>query len=247
MNWIANLPVGTVITLFGLLAMFVTIWPPQNRWSKVAWIAVFMVLTVFEVRNMYRDRDAHDREEAATRERERKAFEGIAQGLNTSISNNQKAFDAQMRRMEQLSGLSREALGNLTGGDTFCYFTAVPNMGSGEPITYPLTIWVQGKYPMPNVVAQIQTVIPGNDPESVRKQFQSMRILPLGNGTLRPGVHPINARVPLGRHIITIWTASNEMITESMELKLVNGQFVQSIDVWSKGKMLYATPDKKPK
>jgi hypothetical protein len=95
-----------------------------------------------------------------------------------------------MQRMEHLSGLSKETIDRLTGGDSFCYFTVAPNMGSGDPITYPLSVWVKGKYPMRNVVAEIQTVSPGKDTESLDRQMQSMHTLPLGDGTLLPGVHP---------------------------------------------------------
>ncbi|PYJ65407.1 MAG: hypothetical protein DME76_18275 [Verrucomicrobia bacterium] len=136
----------------------------------------------------------------------------------------------------------KELIGQLTGGDSFCYFTVAPNEGFGTPITYPLSVWVKGKYPMRNVVAEIQLVYTGQDAQSLERQRRSMHTLPLGNGTLLPGVHPVNERLPLGRHIITVWSATGHLITETLELKMVNDQFVQEIDVWSEGKRLIAVP-----
>jgi len=223
--------------------MIVTIWPPGRTWSKLLWLAVFVSLTFFEINNLYQERDKHDREQVEARETERKAFKSIADGITTSITNNQRAFDETMHRMERLSGLSKETIDLITGGDSFCYFTVAPNMGAGDPITYPLSVWVKGKYPMRHVVAEIQTVSLGKDPESLERQMRSMRTLPLGDGTLLPGVHPINARVPLGSYIITIWSATG-LITQTMELKMVNRELDQLVDVWSKGKRLYASAKK---
>jgi hypothetical protein len=122
-----------------------------------------------------------------------------------------------------------------TGGDTYAYFMAVPNMGEGDPPTYPLTLWVKGKYPMRNVVAQIQTVY--DDPV---KQFQSMRNIPLGDGTLLPGLYgmPNNFRVPIGRHIITIWSRRG-LLNQSLVLSMSQGDLQQTGDVFGDGKNLH--------
>jgi hypothetical protein len=55
MNWIVNPPIGTYITLFGFLAMIVTIWPQllsRRTRSKPVWLAVFVGLTCFEINNL---------------------------------------------------------------------------------------------------------------------------------------------------------------------------------------------------
>jgi hypothetical protein len=131
----------------------------------------------------------------------------------------------------KLDGITNE----FTGGDTYAYFMAVPNMGEGDPPTYPLTLWVKGKYPMRNVVAQIQTVY--DDPT---KQFQSMRHIPVGDETLLPGLRsiPHNFRVPLGRHIITIWSRRG-LLNQSLVLSMSNGDLQQTGDVFGDGKKLH--------
>jgi hypothetical protein len=143
------------------------------------------------------------------------------------------------REKKELTNKLDNITGEFTGGDTYCYFTAVPNMGKGDPPTYPLTLWVNGKYPMRNVVAQIQTVY-----DDVTKQIQSMRSIPVGDGTLLPGLYSVNNfnfRVPIGKHIITIESRRGRL-TESLELSMSNGTLQQSGEVWGDGKKLHVIP-----
>src|SRR6266511_5134627 len=90
------------------------------------------------------------------------------------------------REIGELTSKLDEITNELTGGDTYAYFMAIPNEGEGDPPTYPLTLWVKGKYPMQKIVAQIETVY--DDPD---KQLHTRRNIPLGDGTFRPGIHPI--------------------------------------------------------
>jgi hypothetical protein len=129
-----------------------------------------------------------------------------------------------------------------TGGDTYCYFIAVPNMGAGELPTYPLTVWVKGTYPMRNTTAQIQTVY---DDKAI--QIQSIRNIPLGDGTLLPGPHFLgnNFRVPIGEHIITI-SSRRGLLNQSLVLSVSNGKLRQTGDVWGDGKKLDDIANPKP-
>ncbi len=139
------------------------------------------------------------------------------------------------REIGQLTSKLDEITNELTGGDTYAYFMAVPNMGEGDPATYPLTLWVKGKYPMRMAVAQIQTVY-----DDAAKQFQSIRNIPLGDGTLPIGIHRIddNFRVPIGKHIITI-SSRRSLLNESLELSMFNGVLQQSGDIFRDGKKLH--------
>ena len=116
-----SLPVGTYVTFLAFLAVVVTIWPPENRWNKTAWIAVFFFLMLFEIHNLYRDRAEHDKEQAEARENERKEFQSIADGLKVAINQSELAFAATMRRLGHLGQLSSEEINEATGGDSFCY------------------------------------------------------------------------------------------------------------------------------
>ncbi len=53
-------PIGTYIAVLAFGAVIVTLWPPEGRWSKVCWLLVFAGFLIFEVRNLYDDRNEHD-------------------------------------------------------------------------------------------------------------------------------------------------------------------------------------------
>jgi hypothetical protein len=145
----------------------------------------------------------------------------------------------KQREIKELTSKLENITHELTGGDTYAYFMAVPDMGEGDPPTYPLSVSVKGQYPMQNVVAQIQTSY--DDPA---KQFQSMRTIPLGDGTLPPGVYSIqtNFRVPIGKHIITVRSRSGKQTTQSLVLSASNGVVQQTGDVFRDGKKLRDIP-----
>jgi hypothetical protein len=139
------------------------------------------------------------------------------------------------REIKELTDKLDNITNEFTGGDTYAYFTAVPNMGEGDPPTYPLTVWVKGKYPMRNAVAEIQTVY-----DDLTKQLQSRRKIPLGDGTLLPGLYgiPNDFRVPIGKHIITIWSRRG-LTNQVLVLSMSNGELQQTGDVFGDGKKLH--------
>ena len=95
---------------------------------------------------------------------------------------------------------------------------------------------------MRNTVVQIQTV-----DDDIAKQLQSMHNIPLGDGTLLPGMHPIgnNFRVPIGKHIITI-SSRRGLVTETLVLSVSNGDLMQTGEVWGNGKKLEDIAKPKP-
>jgi hypothetical protein len=119
----ARPPVGSYVACLGCLAVVVTIWPPELNWSKAAWLVVFFCLTGLEICTLYQERSENQEQQASARREEARAFNTIATGLSTSITNNQKAFEATLRRMEYLSQLSKENISEVTGGSSFPYIT----------------------------------------------------------------------------------------------------------------------------
>ncbi len=177
----------------------------------------------------------HDKRTLKFKKTRRYLYIALCLSLSVSIFVTIQDDQEKKREIEQLTSKLDGITNEFTGGDTYAYFMAVPNMGEGDPPTYPLTLWVKGKYPMRNVVAQIQTVY--DDPA---KQFQSMRNIPLGDGTLLPGLRGIhnNFRVPIGRHIITIWSRRG-LLNQSLVLSMSNGDLQQIGDVFGDGKKLH--------
>jgi hypothetical protein len=149
------------------------------------------------------------------------------QGLNTQL---------QQRLLEQsqnITSLAEENISQVTGRGTFSYFVVAPNLGAGDPITFPLQVFVRGKYPMREVSSSIQRAgnfaITGNLIQPT---------LPLAK-TLLPGVSPVDYRLGVGEYHIQTWCAAGGPINESIRLAMIDGQLDQQIEVWGWGKQLY--------
>ncbi len=137
-------PIGAYIGGLAFLVAVVTIWPPESNWSKAAWLAVFFALTELEVSTLYEDRLENQEQQANTRVEERNAFKAIADGITTSIRNNQSAFDATMSRMGYLGKLSAKQISETTGGDSFCYVNIGGLQGGGLVVD----VAQKGRYPL---------------------------------------------------------------------------------------------------
>jgi hypothetical protein len=151
-------PVGTYVVALGVLAVVVTIWPPEGRWSKAAWLLVFLSIAAFEVHNLYRDRDDHDTKEAAARKDEQAAFKTNADSLKAAIQANQQHFDATMEGMgsvigkeNKLANTTTENLARMTGGNSYVYLEPGPAWVLPTGIEYDLVPTFVGRYPLNNV------------------------------------------------------------------------------------------------
>lgn len=76
----------------GVCAAIVTIWPPDNVWSKAAWIVIFGGFLVLEITTLYRQRGEDQQTDRDKRREEDDRFATI-------LKNNQHAFEATMRNM----------------------------------------------------------------------------------------------------------------------------------------------------
>jgi hypothetical protein len=99
------------------------------------------------MRSVYKDRDEHDAQQAATRERETKSFETIADGITQAIRESDRNFSEVMKRSNLILGGVTDTIKTETGGDSFAYitFTAEPNQ------QFVVAITSHGKYPLRGV------------------------------------------------------------------------------------------------
>lgn len=98
-------PVGVFIAILGLLGVLVPLLRDLtniSREEKAAWTALMFILVGLEVRSIYLDRNAHDREQSAARAEQLRQFGKIAEGINTTATTNQGHFDATMSSMKSL-------------------------------------------------------------------------------------------------------------------------------------------------
>jgi hypothetical protein len=240
----ADIVLGIATVFMAVLGTIVALHGPQKRWWKLSYGIVFMVTGAIAVVFVIKQSN----ENAA-------ATVGLTTALSdlkTSTGEISRMTDLNTKLQERLldsskaiAGLAQNNLSATTGGSTFAEFGVAPNMGSGNPPTYPIFVDVVGKYPMRSVSAEIQKLEKERDPESIHRQIQSMHALPLGDGTILPGSHFIAERLSLGKYAIGIWSV-NGVSNETMELQLNSkGELVQSYEVWKDGKIMVRVRDGK--
>jgi hypothetical protein len=108
-------PVGVFIAILALLGVLVPLFRDLTKigkGEKAVWTLVMFALVGLEIRSIYLDRDAHDKEQAMARAEQLKQFSEIAKGMNASIDNSQKQFDATMGRINTTLRTSELTLKN---------------------------------------------------------------------------------------------------------------------------------------
>ena len=213
--------------------------------EKLAWILILFGLLGIELTSISVERTVHEQEQQEARAEQLKHFDDISGGIHKSIDSSNRQFVATMDKSNRIIGGVKDNLNAVTGGSSFAEFGVAPNMGFGNPPTFPLFVDVYGKYPMRSVAAQIQRIEEGRDPENIKRQIQSMHAIPLGDGTILPGPHPIDERLSPGKYGIGIWSVSG-ISNETLDLWLNSkGELMQSYEVSKDGKIMVRVKDGK--
>lgn len=245
--WMWALPKpGWAISILGLGAVVVAVRSTHKMplWEEICWIVIAFALCGAEMRTLYKDRADQEEVSAEARAAQTRNFLGIASGLSLAIRQSQKQFAATMAESGKIFGAAKNNLEAVTGGNTFVEIDAVPNMGVGNPITYPLTVSINGKYPSRNMAAEIQKIEPERDDASIYRQIQSVHMLPI-SGDVLPGPHLTPERLGLGKYAIGVW-AANGLSNEELELRVdESGQLRQSYEVHKDGRTLVKVKDGK--
>jgi hypothetical protein len=84
-------PVGVYIAILATAAAVSTFYPPVStaKWDRVAWIGVFAILMILEVRNLYQDREEHNHQQvllSTSIGQQGQTLQGMAQNLQLSFS-----------------------------------------------------------------------------------------------------------------------------------------------------------------
>lgn len=262
-----NLATQFALILLGVGLSLLETWPKRHPWIVLAVFALVGGIAMFAaVRQGQENTKEKNEANRRTDEAQKQASESNAklaasmdrlgaqtdeikrvQGLNTELQDKLLDQNGQLiDSSKRITDLSKQGIDVTTGGDSFCVFIAVANMGQGQPVKYPMFIDVIGKYPMSNVSAQIQKV--GDNADINPFSAESVPHVPLGNGPLLPGPHPIyNYSLGDGVYGFGIWSR-NGFIAENLTLQTVNGELTQRIEVYRNGKKIYSQiPGQKPK
>jgi hypothetical protein len=256
-------PVGVYIAILALLGVIVPLFrkfEEIGRRERAIWTLIMFVLVGLEIRSIYLDRNAHDREQAAARKEQLEKFKDISDGLRASIDQSQAQFQATVVRFEGVTGLEKltattasEAYKATTGGDSFCVMAMQPDVEG-------LSFAHNGKYPLYNVSVSVvdldkQMAIwkehEGGQPYVGQEAWGGYRVFRVGD------IHPNTAAgVPLtiessraDRLNLNIsFIARNGHWSQQLRFRKVGGKWVSATNVYSGWKpqkeiYFYADPE----
>jgi len=119
--WFLDIPPpGYAIGLLGLIGVVIVV-RSEHHWStaeKVCWVMLAFCLFIIEIRAINEDRRQFQADHTAERDRANADFDRIAKGIDKSLKESSKHFDATMQSQTQISNQQ-------TGGDAFCYFIPI--------------------------------------------------------------------------------------------------------------------------
>jgi hypothetical protein len=204
---------ATVQVLLGLWGAIVSLhedWAKQHR----AWVlSGFVVLSIVGVyiTIMQSARSAKETAEANTKlATSLSSLATVTASVSAEQARNVKLQERLLVQGRQIGLLATEISGEVTGRGTYCYFRAQFSRGTGSPTTYPVGIFVKGKYPMRNVYALLFESVPG-DQQKTYANFTNPRRINLDD-TLVPGAHRVDGlRLGPGKHTIVVYTRSTRV------------------------------------
>jgi hypothetical protein len=88
-------PTGIYIAVIGCMVVLMTIWPPEEKWSKAFWLLVILIFTGLEIQSIYKDREEYDKQRIAIVKEEREGFRDILARFDTLIKRQEELFGRQ--------------------------------------------------------------------------------------------------------------------------------------------------------
>jgi hypothetical protein len=195
-DWLKRLhhpPVGTYIAIFAFVGAIVTIWPPQSRWAKAAWVLVFGAFLVLEITTLYQQRGEDSYSELAKTVAEDNRFAGLLKAEHKSfgkvLKQNQEQFVATMRESR--------------GGAGYVWFLALARQ-QGE---VPMMMVNDAKIPVRGVDLEIVEIPPKGTPNRLNiTAFNMMNPRQVHIGDVKPGFQEAPFKLSPGRYDIRIIT-----------------------------------------
>jgi len=212
-------PVGLYIGILAFMAGVVTIWPPDNSWSKAVWLLVFGGFLVLEITTLYKQQGEDQATAEANRKAEDRHFEDV-------LKQNQEDFDATMDGMKSVLTKQDQALLQTMGGAAYPLFLPVyPAVSSPNGIVLPVkvinNINTRGapKKPLPLVDVSVDVSIAATR-GNIQEAANSMLHSPHYNlGTIIPGVFETPIQLQPGRSYNLIITTRRNFFREFVNIE----------------------------
>jgi hypothetical protein len=118
------------ISFLGVVAVIMAVRADSfSHGERVIYVVIAFALFIVEMRAVYADRDAHDREQATARQQEERNFQEIAGGIQKAIKDSDINFDQVMQRSDRILAGLGDTIKTQTGGDSFAYITFTAEAG----------------------------------------------------------------------------------------------------------------------
>lgn len=234
--WAWYPPVGVFIGMLALLGVLVPLFrdiTTMGAREKALWTAVMFALVLLEMRSIYWDRAAHDKQEANARSIQLEGFKSIAKGINDTSTLNQQQFAATIKRSDEIMRGVQDSINTVTGGDSFAYVVF------GYPQHEGALIWVQhgGKYPLHGVTARITDL---NKYKEMVANHVPFTLDMLSDTNIQVGDISANAMRPMGKIAFTgtdhqdynvFFYGQNGFWSEWVRLRWIENQWVSAVRV----------------
>ncbi|HXM98334.1 MAG TPA: hypothetical protein VN982_07665 [Candidatus Dormibacteraeota bacterium] len=257
---------GVSIGLLGAGAALMSLRTEMRPLEKVAWIVIITILATTEIiainkgdeANLRARKDQNDRfdkEEKKLdqlREQQKEEFNKTAEGLKAAIDKSnrifartEQGFQAVIKREQDIANVSNSALGQITGGDQYCYLEALFGGGGSAQ----LAVMNSGPLPLQRchiVLSEIKTTPPVT-PQDWDNLMRPLVIRELG--PLSPGKKGVMTDIVLGggTYYVQIQTRNAEFY----EFLVIHGDFpnpqkkegLATVEVRdSQWKLVYSSP-----
>jgi hypothetical protein len=146
-------PPGVSVAVMGVAAALVSLRAKATGTERAVWMLLIASFLVIEVGAIKKERFLNTIAEAHRVDEQRKHFSEIGEGIKNAITQSEINFSATMKRSDQLMGLEHTAVMSLgenlktaTGGDSFCYLDAQPQMTA---------VVCSGRYPLYDLAVRV--------------------------------------------------------------------------------------------
>jgi len=155
---------GIAVALMGLAAAAMSIHNDMDDLRKFFWLLIIALLLSAEVRAIGKDRNESHAQYLKDRKAQDDAFGIIQQDQKVEFSqivagfgSTQQKVDGVLKTTEQVAGVSKENLLNLTGGDSYAYVYPSPIEGALDTVM--LKIHNDGSQVLTSVRVDIQRIV----------------------------------------------------------------------------------------
>lgn len=206
---------GKAVAALAVAAAVMSLRPEAKGLERSVWMLVLCGFLSLELRAIDKDRVEQNDAHAQEMERSRQSLQKIKDAIDTSIANAKLDFAKTMKSMGQLVGISKEAVNEITGGDSFAFVRPI-DFGFGTQ----LAIYIHGTHIVRDVMYQVNE---GRPPYPI---YASELLQPTHH---RIGDVTPDRFVPIDDQFRRIDPVTGAFFT--INIASLNGQFVERLEV----------------